>query len=182
MVYVGRLSAEKGVDVLLRAVALVAAKRPNASLKIVGDGPERKNLEYLAAMLHLQDRVAFAGEQDAAAVGRTLREAALAVLPSLWVENCPMVALEALAAGTPVIGVRVGGIPDLIREGETGELFERGSARDLADTMVRALGDARWLRESRQRARHSAETEFSPERHYDRLMEIYESVIHRARK
>ena len=176
LVYAGRLSPEKGVDILLRALPSIARKHPHVALTIIGDGPARKELESLSLGLQVKDRVHFTGSSEADAVIQTLQGADLAVLPSLWFENGPMVALEALAVGTPLIAARAGGLPELIRDGQEGYLFERGDVRDLADRILRALGDGRWLAEARIRARHAAETEFSPERHYERLMACYASI------
>jgi glycosyltransferase involved in cell wall biosynthesis len=176
LIYAGRLSAEKGVDILLRAFPHVAERHPHLSLTIVGEGPARKDLEGLAASLRIQDRVEFTGSGDADAVTRALQKADLAVLPSLWFENGPMFALEALAAGTPLIAARVGGLPELICDGGEGYLFERGQVRDLADRILQALGNRRWLADARTQARHAAETEFSPERHYQRLTACYASI------
>jgi glycosyltransferase involved in cell wall biosynthesis len=145
-------------------------------LTIVGDGPARKDLENLATMLRIQDRVIFKGSCETPEVTRILSEADLAVLPSLWFENGPMFALEALAVGTPLIASHVGGLPELIRDGREGFLFERGHAGHLADRILQALGNLQWLSEARANARHAAESEFSPERHYERLMACYASI------
>jgi glycosyltransferase involved in cell wall biosynthesis len=176
LVYAGRLSVEKGVDVLLRAMPSIVQKHPRVELMIVGDGPARKELESLSLGLQIKDRVHFTGSSEADAVIQTLQGADLAVLPSLWFENGPMVALEALAAGTPLIAARAGGLPELIRDGQEGYLFERGDVQGLADRILLALGDRRWLAEARVQARRAAETEFSPERHYERLMACYASI------
>lgn len=176
LVYLGRLSREKGVDVLMRAMALIVDKLPNVSLKIVGDGPERKNLESLVEMLHIGNWVAFAGEMDMVASSRALSEADLAILPSIWAENCPMVILEALGAGTPVIGSNIGGVPELVRDGENGYLFERGDAADLANKIMLAMCDRNWLDEARSSARKCIDRAFSSDKHYQMLLAGYNSL------
>ena len=181
LVYAGRLSAEKGIEVLLRALSFIVQTDPRVVLTIVGDGPVRKDLENLAAMLHIRDRVVFTGSREGPEVTRILSESDLAVLPSLWFENGPMFALEALASGTPLIAARIGGLPELIRDGREGYLFERGQARDLADRILQALGDRQWLADARTHARRAAETEFSPERHYQRLTACYASIDNQRR-
>jgi glycosyltransferase involved in cell wall biosynthesis len=176
LVYAGRLSPEKGLDVLLRAIPSILQKHPRLVLTVVGDGPERKFLEGLGARLEIQDRLQFTGSLSKDRVSRIIKEADLAVLPSLWFENGPLFALEALAVGTPLIASRVGGLPELIHDGREGFLFERGQAGDLADRILLALGNKRWLSEARLKARQVAESEFSPDRHFERLMACYISM------
>lgn len=181
LVYAGRLSPEKGLDVLLRAIPSVIQKHPGLILTVVGDGPARKFLEGLGSGLRIQDRLLFTGRLEKDIIFRILREADLAVLPSLWFENAPLFALEALAVGTPLIAARVGGLPELIHDGREGFLFERDQVGDLADRLLSALGNRQWLSEARLNARRSAESEFSPERHYERLMACYISMAKQKR-
>ncbi|MBY6140869.1 glycosyltransferase family 4 protein [Leisingera daeponensis] len=140
VVYVGSLQVRKGVDVLLRALA--ATDIPDWRCSLAGDGPERAELEALAADLGLRERVRFLGKQDFAAVSTLYESANVIAVPSVIgpagrTEGIPNVAIEGLAFQRPVISTNVSGIPELIRPGETGFLIEPGSVADL----LRALED-----------------------------------------
>lgn len=146
IVFVGRLERVKGVHILLDAHRRLTAQMPEASLSIVGDGRERANLEAGAADLVAAGRVRFLGWQDQDSVARELAAASIVVLPSLWPENFPTVALEALQHGRPLVGSRVGGIPELVGE-DNGALVEPGDAAALAAELARLLADPGLLAE-----------------------------------
>lgn len=146
--YVGRLEPKKGVAVLLRAVAT----RPEWTLEITGDGPQKAELEALAADLGITDRVRFLGfAQDAELAARYRRLDAIAI-PSLprptWLEQFCRVAVEAMASGVPVVASASGAIPDVV--GEAGLLVEPDDVADLAARLGDALDADRW-RELRAR-------------------------------
>lgn len=132
VLFVGRLTAGKGVDVLIDAMRAC----PDEQLVIVGDGPERQRLEARAAGL---DRVVFTGTLGRSDVERSLANAKMLVLPSRQ-EGQPNVILEAMARGVPVVATPVGGIPDLIRDGENGVIVAAGDAQATA-TAIRALSE-----------------------------------------
>ena len=129
--FVGRLSREKGVDVLLDAWH----QFPDLPLTIVGDGPERERLEAAAP-----PNVTFTGALTRAEVEARMLSSGVLVVPSIWYEGFPMVIAEAFARGLPVAASRIGSLSELISPGQTGGLFEPGSANSLAE-QVRALVD-----------------------------------------
>jgi glycosyltransferase involved in cell wall biosynthesis len=131
--YVGRLSAEKGVDVLLRALRLA----DDPPFVIVGDGPDKVRLERLATDLGLTG-LRFAGRLARSHVRESLQAARFVVFPSLWHENAPLAALEAMAAGRPLIVTARGGLPELAADGR-GLVCRPGDADDLAEK-IRLLG------------------------------------------
>lgn len=132
---VGRLAAVKNVTMLLQAFAEAVGRHPGATLRIVGDGPERPMLERRASELGIAARVEFLGfRSDTDAL---LAEADAFVLASLS-EGIPMAVLEAMRAGLPVIATRVGGIPATVLDGETGVLVDSGDAPALARVLCRA--------------------------------------------
>ncbi|MEP6893353.1 MAG: glycosyltransferase family 4 protein [Gaiellaceae bacterium] len=137
LAFAGRLMAAKALDVALAAMALVA----EASLVIVGDGPDRVSLERQRDDLGLGDRVRFLGGLEREGVLRVFRAADAVLLSSRW-ENFPHVIVEALAVGTPVIASAVGGVPEVVRDGENGLLVPAGDADALAVAIRRLLGDA----------------------------------------
>ncbi|PIV75441.1 MAG: colanic acid biosynthesis glycosyltransferase WcaL [Rhodobacteraceae bacterium CG17_big_fil_post_rev_8_21_14_2_50_65_11] len=141
LVFVGRLASVKGIAVLLEAFVDVLAARPDLTLTLVGDGPERAALEAEAARLGVAGTVRFAGYQSQAEVADLLASHDALVLPS-FAEGVPVVLMEALAAGLPVIATAVGGVGELVKDGETGCLIAPGDAAALCDAILRMFGDA----------------------------------------
>ncbi|ACA19300.1 glycosyl transferase group 1 [Methylobacterium sp. 4-46] len=166
-VYFGRLDRLKGIETLLRAAA-----QAGVPLTLAGRGPDEDSFRQLAESLGSD--VHFAGHLDRPGLAALLRTARAAVLPSVWNENAPVSVLEAYAAGRPVIASRIAGIPELIREGETGVLVPPGNVAALADALsdfaamppgrVAALGAA---------ARAWAARDFSPEAYRSRVLGLY---------
>jgi glycosyltransferase involved in cell wall biosynthesis len=132
--FAGRLMAAKALGVALSAVAEV----PEVSLVVVGDGPDREALERQSTQLGLDGRVRFVGSRSRDDVLRTLYAADAAVLSSRY-ENFPHLVVEALAVGTPVIATSVGGVPEVVRDGENGLLVPPGDADALAAAIRRLL-------------------------------------------
>jgi glycosyltransferase involved in cell wall biosynthesis len=135
-VFVGRLTEQKALPVLLEAIAAV----PGARLDILGDGPERPVLDATVAALGLGERVRFLGAVPRDQVLEHLAGARAAVLSSAW-ENLPHAAVEALAVGTPVIATAVGGVPEVVRDGSNGLLVPPNDASALALAMRTILVD-----------------------------------------
>ncbi|HEV7323823.1 MAG TPA: glycosyltransferase family 4 protein [Bosea sp. (in: a-proteobacteria)] len=168
--YAGRLAPEKGLATLVRAAGL-----SHQRLVLAGSGPEEPALRRLAGELGAD--VTFTGHLDKPALQRLIGEARALVLPSEWYENAPVSILEAYALGRPVIGARIGGIPELVADGETGALVEPGNATRLAEALAAlaslpssaraAMGGAGrdWMRR-----------EFSPDQYRDRTMALYEAL------
>lgn len=128
--FVGRISAEKGVGDLIAAWAGI-----DAPLRICGDGPLREDLEAEAPR-----NVTFLGRLGPEEVRQEMARAHVLIVPSIYYENFPMVIAEAYAAGLPVLGSRIGSLAEIIRDGETGRLFSPGDARDIR-ACVRAMLD-----------------------------------------
>jgi len=127
--YFGRLAQEKGVATLLRAAAQAGVR-----LKLAGTGPEAESLHALNAELgHVGE---FLGFRSGADLHRLIQQSRAVVLPSEWYENAPMSVLESFAMGKPVIGARMGGIPEMLDEGENGWIFESGQVPLLADLLA----------------------------------------------
>lgn len=166
LLFVGRLAAEKGVQTLARAAALL----PNSGLRVAGEGPEARWLEGVAGITRLGN---LAGD----AVRQEMSGAMALVLPSIWYENFPRTIVEAFACGLPVIASRIGALADLVRYGETGLLFEPGSAHGLAAKMAWALAHPERMAEMGRNARAQYEAEFSAEVNYRLLMDIYADVL-----
>jgi glycogen(starch) synthase len=172
---VGRLVAEKGWDVAVRALANARESFPNISMTIVGDGPERSKLQQLSAELGIAESVSFVGWVPPDDVGELLRRAFAVLIPSRWREPFGLIALQAAEAGRPVIASRVGGLAEIVIDGVTGILVPpddvfslAGALRDLLAHPGKALrmGDA---------AREHKRAEFD----YDKFVASYEQLYGR---
>jgi glycosyltransferase involved in cell wall biosynthesis len=152
VVCIARLFPSKGQDVLIRALALLKDKHPQLQAELIGDGPARDSYVQLARELGLTDRCAFAGSLRHDEVLKRMRAATLTVLPSRS-DNCPLVTIESLAVGTPVIASRVGGIPEVVRDGVDGFLVPPDDPQTLAAKLSLVLANADLLRELRANAR-----------------------------
>ncbi len=171
LLFVGRLSVEKGVATLAQAMALL----PDAKLRVAGDGPEAGLLDGVAGVTRL-------GSQPGETVRQEMSRAAALVVPSIWYENFPRTIVEAFATGLPVIASRIGALADIVRDGETGLLFEPGNPRDLADKATWALAHPEQMAAMGRNARAQYEAEFSAGVNYRRLMEIYDGVLAEQRE
>jgi glycosyltransferase involved in cell wall biosynthesis len=138
LLFVGRLRIRKGVEVLLEALRELRRKVPGAVLRIAGDGEHRAALERAAA--ELGPAVAFLGTRDASQVRTLLRGAAALVVPSIY-EGMPLVVLEAMEAGVPVVASAVSGIPEVVVDGETGWLVPPEDPEALARALEAVLTD-----------------------------------------
>jgi glycosyltransferase involved in cell wall biosynthesis len=141
LVNVGRLAEQKGQLLLVEAAAALRDRGHDFELVIVGDGPLREDLEALIDRLGLGDRVRITGFLDNRAVRRELEAARALVLPS-FAEGLPVVIMEALALGRPVIATYIAGIPELVESGRNGWLIPAGAVKPLVEAMAEALAAA----------------------------------------
>jgi glycosyltransferase involved in cell wall biosynthesis len=169
-VYVGRLSPEKGLNTLVKACADARVR-----LTLVGEGPEERHLKALARDSGAD--VVFTGQLGGRELHDAIRSARALVLPSECYENAPLVVLEAYALGKPVIGSSLGGVPELVRSGETGYVFEAGSSRDLVGAL-RAVSDApdATIIAMGRAGREHVEREHSPQRYSERIADVYRNL------
>ncbi|WP_300320295.1 glycosyltransferase family 4 protein [Accumulibacter sp.] len=166
ILFVGRLSREKGIHTLAEAIRLY----PGIALRVVGDGPEAGVLIDLIGVTTL-------GGQPSDVVREEMSQAIALVLPSICYENFPRTIVEAFACGLPVIASRLGSMAELVKNGETGLLFEAGNCHALAEAMNWALAHPEEMAEMGRKARAQYEAEFSAEVNYRRLMAIYQEAI-----
>ncbi|MBN2542202.1 glycosyltransferase family 4 protein [bacterium] len=177
LLYVGRLSYEKGIKTLIEAVS----SKLNIKLLVAGDGPIRKELEDFKCEMSANN-VEFLGYVNQEKIPGLIKSSEFAVVPSEWYENFPYSILEAFAYGKPVVGSNIGGITELVKDGDTGLLFEPGNTEDLEKKIL-------WMLEHREeskamgvRARQLIEEEYNPEKHYRALMKIYEKALEKHGK
>lgn len=169
MVMVGRLSPEKSVDTLLRAMALVVAKCPNAQLEIAGNGACKTELESLSRELKLEGNVKFLGEVRN--VPALLSRASVSILPSLT-EGISLTLLEAMAVGLPVVATRVGGNPEVVADGETGLLIPSADPAAMAEAIERMLASPAMRQEMGFAGRQRIEAHFD----VSRMVGNYEGI------
>ena len=129
VLYFGRFSTEKGIGTLLKAIRML----PDIRFVLAGSGPLKDQLDGIG---NISDVGFLSGGVLSAVIGN----ASFSVITSEWLENCPYSVIESLMLGTPVLGARIGGIPELIQDGRTGELFTSGDVQDLAGK-IRSLWD-----------------------------------------
>jgi glycogen(starch) synthase len=139
LVFLGRLVSDKGADLAVEALHLLAQNDMHSSLTLIGDGPERAALEEQALRLGVAGQVHFAGVLKGEALARELHRHRIMVVPSRWPEPFGIVALEGIACGLAVVGTKGGGLAEAI--GPCGLAVENGSATALADGIRRLLQD-----------------------------------------
>ena len=169
LVFVGRLVEEKGVDDLIRAVAIVADALPDVTAVILGDGPDRPRIEALSAELGVGERILFLGWIRPDAVPDYLSAADVFVGPSKrakggGVEGQGLTFIEAMLAGTPVIATRSGGIPDAVRHEDTGLLVSENAPEEIAAAIRRLVRDPELAQRLAARGREMVMSEFSREK------------------
>lgn len=139
LVFVGRLVAQKGVPVLLQALALARRIKPSLTLVLVGDGADRAALEAEARALELGEAVTFLGYRNQEEVADLLAGSAALVIPS-FAEGVPVVLMEAMAAGLPVVATRIAGIAELVEDGISGRLVPPSDEEALARALIDVTG------------------------------------------
>jgi len=172
-VYYGRLSAEKGIMTLLRAMPKVA----KAKLLIIGEGPQRAELEKFAAE-HKLSNVVFAGVKSGTELTQLVSRAKFVVVPSEWYDNSPLVIYESFSMGRPVIATTLGGMPELVEDGVNGRLFAPKDAEGLSCIINEMFSDEKLLRQMGKAGRATAEREFDPEVHYQKIHGVYQRLLH----
>lgn len=178
---VGRLVRRKGIGTVLRALPAIAEGHPDVAYVIAGTGPDRARLERLAGRLGVRDRVHFAGRVAHDRLPLYYSAADLFVMPAREpppdVEGFGLVFLEAGACGTPVLGSRAGGIPEAIREDETGLLVPPGAPDRLAEAALRVLTDPELAGKLGRRGRRRAVQESSWGHIADRIYDLLSSLV-----
>lgn len=171
-----RLVPKNGVRYLIEAAGEFLRKAPNSAVLIAGDGPERSELEAFAVELGIAAKVRFWGNADRAEIPLLTNSADIVVLPSLM-EATSIAGLEAMACGKPLIGTNVGGIPELIADGENGLIVPAKDAAALARAVIRLCEDREYRKAMGHKGRIRAEREFSWHVIAEKTAEVYEKAI-----
>jgi glycosyltransferase involved in cell wall biosynthesis len=175
-VYVGGLRRVKGVYAILAA----AKKLPSLSFVIVGDGEEYDNLKTEISAQQLSN-VNLVGHLSGQGLQAIVAKAQMLIIPTECYENCPMVVLEAYALKRPVIGARIGGIPELVVDNTTGMLFEPANVEDLVEKIVYLDSRPELERSMGEEGRKRLERNYNTTRHYEGLMDAYRVAEEKSR-
>ena len=176
LLFVGRLAAVKGLPVLLEAVAHLAKDRQDVTLVVAGDGPDRAKLEAQAKRLGIGSRVEFRGYQSQAQVREVLRQTDVFAMAS-FAEGVPVVLMEAMAAGVPVIATRIAGVPELVEDGVSGFLVPPGEPQTIAEKAAMLLDNAELRNRFGAAGRAKVEREFNIATEALRLCRIMTSAL-----
>lgn len=175
ILYVGRLAPRKGVHYLLQAMPRIIEYFPKARLVVVGAGPLEHYLRDLSRRLDLQSSVLFLGYVSDERIRRLFAFADVVVVPSIF-EGCPLVLLEAMAVGKPVVASAVQGIPEVVKHEFSGLLVKPGNVHDIEHAVVRLMEDKDFADYLGENARRTIMKGYSWEKIARRTMEVYEKL------
>ncbi|MCX7998420.1 MAG: glycosyltransferase family 4 protein, partial [Leptospiraceae bacterium] len=167
ILYIGRLEWYKGIHVLVEAFKNL--KKDNLRLFIAGKGPEFEKIKKSSC---LDKRIIFLGFVSEKKKQELLKETNLTVIPSLWCEPFPIIALESLASGTPIVASNIGGLPEIVKDGYNGKLFEPGNSKELRDVLEKLVSNEEELKRFQNEALESARY-FQIKNHVDKLEKFY---------
>ena len=169
----GRVSKEKGLFTLIEAM-----KGLNIKLKIIGEGPIKEDLVSKVRSSEMKN-IDFLGYVTVEKLKDEIRKSMFVVVPSEWYENNPGSIIEGFALGKPVIGARIGGIPELVKENETGLTFESGNSEDLKAKITQLSKNTAEIERMGRNARRKVEEQFNTEIYYEKLMNIYKIALNK---
>ncbi len=179
IIFVGGLKPIKGVRYLIEAFAMVAQKMPNARLLLVGDGPERQNLEAMVIKEGLKEKVHFVGKIENDAIVTYMMTGDIFVLPSLS-EGFGIVNLESMACGLPIIATNVGGIPEIVTDGENGFLVSPKNPAQIAEKILLLFTDDK-LREKISKNNKEKVKEYDWQNIVAKLEKVYGEVLENSK-
>lgn len=174
--YVGRLREEKGVDILIRAIAILHKTNPNVVLVVVGDGPDLKKLKLLAQELGIENSVHWLGSKSQDEVFSLFSVMDILTVPSRF-EGFGLVAVEAMAAGLPVVASNADGLREVVKDGETGLSFESGNPNDLAEKLLFLLNKPDVRNYMGMAGRVRVQENFSIEQYGQRIERLYTTIL-----
>jgi len=176
ILFVGNLIPRKGVEYLIRALPIILTKIPNVLLVVIGDGPQRNELEHLAKELNLEQNIVFTGRISTEKLCLYYGAADIFVLPSLH-EGHPMVLLEAMASGLPVVATKVSGNMETVIHGKNGYLVEPKNAHQLANAIIKILSERKQISKFGKASLMIYRKKFSEEKQICKIAEIYSRIL-----
>jgi len=175
--YFGRLSIEKGILNLIKAFE----KLETGKLIIAGDGPEKERIKDIIKEKKLEDRIQLVGYLEQESIKKYIKEAKFIVVPSIWYENCPYSILETMEIGKPILGSKIGGIPELIEDSVNGFLYEYNNIDELSQKMKLLFENSELVKKQSRSSREIYEKKYSEEIYYNKILNIYENLIKEKR-
>ncbi|MCX6744000.1 MAG: glycosyltransferase family 4 protein [Candidatus Parcubacteria bacterium] len=172
LIYVGRLTKEKGIMTLIEAMKAL----PEIKLQIIGRGPEQENIQQLIHAYNLTN-ITMLGYKNSQEIKKLLSQSRLMILPSIWYENNPLAVLESFALAKPVIASNLGGLPELIKDGQTGYLFKAGQAADLAAKIKGVYTNNELIKQMGLKARDFVRQSCESNVHCQQIEALYQQVI-----
>ena len=180
ILYIGRLHFTKGVNHLIIAMKKAVGQFPKAKLRIIGDGPEKNKLIQLTKSLSLSDNITFVGAVQSNKVKKYINSSLFSVIPSIWFENNPLSVIEVMSLGRPVIGSKMGGIPELVIHNKTGLLFEAANTVQLSDAIINLLSNSKLVEVLGDNARQAIIQRFSSQTRLQNLITLYQEFYENA--
>lgn len=177
IVFIGRLSEDKGLGIGIRVFSNVVKKLPKIRLLIVGDGEKESEYKQLVKELSLSKNVVFEGKKNNIEVIEYYKKASLVMVPSIYPDNLPTVCIEAMSVGRPIVASNVGGLPELVENGKTGFLANPKDVKDFSNKIVNILSSKKAALRMSENARDKAVTQFSMDIHIKKMTNIYKSLI-----
>lgn len=177
LLYIGRLSKEKGVQYIIRSMPKILELFPESELIIVGTGPEREALEKLVVDLGVTGSVCFAGFVKEDRLADYYHKSEIVVVPSYWAENNPIVCLEAMAYGRPIVASNLFGLAEVIENDDIGILFDPGNPLDLAHKVIFLMSDFNKVQMMSTSAVKKYSIYGSFNDHYHKIMQIYNIAL-----
>lgn len=171
--FFGRLSIEKGILNLIKAMKNIK----NGKLYIAGDGPQKNAIKKYIEENKMVDRVKLLGYLKQEDIRKYIQKSKFVVVPSIWYENCPYSILETMEIGKPIIGSRIGGIPELIEENKNGYLYDYNNVEQLTECMKKLYENNDIVLEQSKNSKEIYEKKYCEKVYYNELMSVYEDVI-----
>jgi glycosyltransferase involved in cell wall biosynthesis len=180
ILYYGRLSSEKGLDLLLSAKKEMDKE---FTLKIIGTGPEEKKLKERVDRENINN-VKFLGFKKGKDLVSEIKLSKATIIPSTWHEVFGLTIIESYSVGTPVIGSNLGAIPEIIKDGKTGYIFDHDNIESLKEAISKMVDMDVMSLEYLEMVNNclSLKEEFSPQKYYEQLIKIYERLLYEKRK
>lgn len=178
ILFFGRLSIEKGITNVIKAIN----KAKNSTLYIAGDGPERENIENYIKENKLENRIKLLGFQNEKELNEYIRKCKCVVVSSICYENCPYSVIEAMETGKPIIGSKIGGIPELVKDGMNGYIYQFDDVDQLTEKIQLIYSDDKKTAEMGNNSRKLYEENYTDKAYYERLINLYKRIIDKVDK
>jgi len=177
ILYVGRLSYEKGLIPFINAIPLVVKENQNCHFLVVGDSPIRVELEYYAKKVGVQEYITFEGFVPYDQINKYYQISDIVVVPSIWYEPFGRTSIEAMASGRPVVASNIGGISEVIEHEKTGLLVEPNNSEELANAIIILLNDKEMRMEMSKHAYKVAKEKYNANIIAKKVLKVYKNVL-----